>query len=62
MIKYTRKQKEKCIIGNIKNNPKAFWKHTKCKTKSNSTASSLHVNPKDTASNLIDNNKEKQTF
>ena len=24
MIKYTRKQKEKCISGNIKNNPKAF--------------------------------------
>ena len=29
MIKYTRKQKEKCISGNIKNNPKAFWKYTK---------------------------------
>ena len=59
MIKYTRKQKEKCISGNIKNNPKAFWKYTKSKTKSNSTVSSLHVNPKDTASNLIDNSKEK---
>ena len=31
----------------------------KSKTKSNSTVSSLHVNPKDTASNLIDNSKEK---
>ena len=51
MIKYTRKQKEKCISGNIKNNPKAFWKYTKSKTKSNSAVSSLHVNPKDTASN-----------
>ena len=59
MIKYTRKQKEKCISGNIKNNPKAFGKYTKFKTKSNSTVSSLHVNPKDTASNLIDNSKEK---
>ena len=46
MIKYTRKQKEKCISGNIKNNSKAFWKYTKSKTKSNSTVSSLHVNPK----------------
>ena len=27
--------------------------------KPNSTVSSLHVNPKDTASNLIDNSKEK---
>ena len=61
MIKYTRKQKEKCITisGNIKKNPKAFWKYTKSKTKLNSVVSSLHVNPIDTASNLIDNSKEK---
>ena len=59
MIKYTRKQKEKCISGNIKNNPKAFWKYTKSKIKSNSTISSLHANPKDSSSNLIDNSKEK---
>ena len=59
MIKYTRKQKEKCISGNIEKNPKAFWKYTKSKTKSNSTISSLHANPKDSSSNQIDNRKEK---
>ena len=59
MIKYTRKQKENVLVETLQNNPKAFRKYTKSKTKSNSTVSSLHVNPKDTASNLIDNSKER---
>ena len=33
MIKYSRKQREKQISGNIKKNPKAFWKYTSSKTK-----------------------------
>ena len=59
MIKYTRKQKEKQISGNIKNNPKAFWKYTKSKTKSSSAISSLHINPSDTNSITVDNSKVK---
>ena len=59
MIKYTRKQKEKQISGNIKNNPKAFWKYTKSKTKSSSAISSLHLNPSDTNSITVDNSKVK---
>ena len=59
MIKYTRKQKEKQISGNIKNNPKAFWKYTKSKTKSSSAISSLHMNPSDTNSITVDNSKVK---
>ena len=58
-VKYTRKQKEKQISGNIKNNPKAFWKYTKSKTKSSSAISSLHMNPSDTNSITIDNSKVK---
>ena len=48
MIKYSRKQKEKLISGNIKKNPKAFWNYTSSKTKTSSTISSLHMNPSDT--------------
>ena len=48
MIKYSRKQKEKQISGNIKKNPKAFWNYTSSKTKTSSTISSLHMNPSDT--------------
>ena len=50
MIKYSRKQKEKQISGNIKKNPKAFLKYTSSKTKTSSTVSSLHMNPSDTDS------------
>ena len=46
-------QKEKQISGNIKQNPKPFWKYTSSKTKTSLTISSLHMNPNTTKNNEI---------
>ena len=59
MVKYLRKEKEKKISTNIKDNPKAFWKYIKSKTSIKSNIASLHTNPVDENSSLTDNNQEK---
>ena len=59
LIKSFRKQKETDISSNIKRNPKAFWSYTNSKTAVKNTIASLHSDPKDQTSNLIDNSREK---
>ena len=59
LIKKFRKQKETDIRSNIKRNPKAFWSYTNSKTTVKNTIASLHSDPKDQTSNLIDNSREK---
>ena len=59
MVKYFRKEKEKKISTNIKDNPKAFWKYIKSKTSIKSNIASLHTNPVDENSSLTDDNQEK---
>ena len=59
LIKSFRKQKETDISSNIKRNPKAFWSYTNSKTAVKKTIASLHSDPKDQTSNLIDNSREK---
>ena len=62
LIKSFKKQKETDIYhisSNIKRNPKAFWSYTNSKTAVKNTIASLHSDPKDQTSNLIDNSREK---
>ena len=55
LIKSFRKQKETDISSNIKRNPKTFLSYTDSKTAVKNTIASLHSDPKDQTSNLIDN-------
>ncbi len=59
MLKFFRKQKERNISKNIKNNPKAFWKYIKSKTSVKSCINSLYTDPCDKNSLTTDNCKEK---
>ena len=59
MIKFFSKQKEEEISKNAKTNNKAFWKYTNSKTKIISSIASLHSDPLDEDSMLVDKNSEK---
>jgi len=59
MITYFRKQKEKNISMNIKQNPKAFWNYIKSKTKTKSSITGLHCDPTDETSRITDNDSYK---
>ena len=59
MIKFFRKQKERKISINAKTNNKAFRKYTNSKTKIMSSIASLHSDPLDEDSMLVDKNSEK---
>ena len=54
MIKYTRKQKEKQISGNITTTPKLFGNIQ--------AISSLHISPSDSNSITVDNSKVKENI
>ena len=56
MTKYFRKQKEKSISSNVRNNPKAFWKYAGSKINS---IMGLHINPKDNKSGITNDDKSK---
>ena len=59
MIKFFSKQKEGEISKNAKTNNKAFWKYTNSKTKIISSIASVHSDPLDEDSMLVDKNSEK---
>lgn len=59
MTTYFRKQKEKNIGMNVKNNPKAFWKYVKSKTKLNTCIAGLHTEPTDVNSGITNDDNSK---
>lgn len=59
MTTYCRKQKEKNISMNVKNNPKAFWKYVKSKTKITSSIAGLHTEPTDSNSGITNDDTSK---
>ena len=59
MTKYFRKQKEKSISSNVRNNPKAFWKYAGSKINTTNSIMGLHINPKDNKSGITNDDKSK---
>lgn len=59
MVKHFRKEREKGISCNIKENPKAFWKYIKSKSSTKPKVSKLCVDPKDSSSQTTNDSESK---
>ena len=59
MTKFFRKQKQKSISSNVRNNPKAVWKYAGSKINTTNSIMGLHINSKYNNSGITNDDKSK---